>query len=316
MSSEIEERDDNVSADDPVEQDAEESPSCEEPLNRNEEDSGSFEVAEEDMDEAFVEVDVDEEDLSENASTDDNGDEALLDPDNLDAILLALLFVSDNSVPIQRFVPVFETEANLIAPKNESERKLFEMRLIDEIAAGLQRIEQRLESDESPIQLVEIAGGYQLCTKPEMSPHIDRFFERRKRASLSGAALETLAIIAYQQPITRAELEAIRGVNVDYIVHSLLERRLIRVAGRKDAPGKPFMYRTTRFFLEYFGLGSLDDLPQVDELREAFTREVQDDEEAEQQMDEPPEMETPDTETSEPDNPSGADDAEEPDDVV
>ncbi len=204
----------------------------------------------------------------------DEENSPLLDPDQLDRVLLSLLFVADNSVPVQRFLPVFETEANLIAPKNERERKELELQLIDEIVAGLERIAARFETDESsPLQLVEIAGGYQLCTKPEMSVHIDRFFERRKRATLSGAALETLAIIAYQQPITRAELEAIRGVNVDYIVHSLLERRLIRVAGRKDAPGKPFMYRTTRFFLEYFGLGSLDDLPQVDELREAFSRE-------------------------------------------
>jgi segregation and condensation protein B len=105
-----------------------------------------------------------------------------------------------------------------------------------------------------------------MCTKADVSPYLDKFREKQRRSTLSGAALETLAIIAYKQPITRLEAEAIRGVSIEGVIHTLLERRLVKIAGRKDVPGKPFLYRTTKEFLEHFGLNSLKDLPPIEEL--------------------------------------------------
>lgn len=197
--------------------------------------------------------------------------EPLLDQQKAEKILLALLFVSDSPVPVEKIVPVFESEVPE-TPRGQQQRDKLALRLAEEIEGLLNGLAGRLAEEDGPFQIAEVAGGYQLCTKEELGLYIDRFFERRRKSTLSGAALETLAIIAYQQPMTRAELEAMRGVNVDHMVHSLLEKRLIRVAGRKDVPGKPFMYRTTKFFLEYFGLSSLQELPKADDLREALER--------------------------------------------
>ena len=100
---------------------------------------------------------------------------------------------------------------------------------------------------------------------------MNQFLERKRKTSLSGPALETLAIIAYKQPITRVEIEAIRGVVVDGVIRSLLDKRLIRVAGVKEAPGRPRLYRTTKKFLEYFGIGSLNDLPPIENISETYS---------------------------------------------
>lgn len=116
-------------------------------------------------------------------------------------------------------------------------------------------------------QIEEIAGGWQMRTKPEFSSWIRELLNVQHRESLSGPALETLAIIAYKQPITKPEIESIRGVNADYIVNSLLERGLIRVLGRKDVVGKPFLYGTSPEFLKHFGLSEIKDLPEVEELK-------------------------------------------------
>ena len=196
----------------------------------------------------------------------------LLDREMTEEILLALLFVNEDPVPLDKLLPVFEEETETPPPKKQEDLNAFRKRLANEIQGVLQDLEARLQDQHGPLQIAEVAGGYQLCTKPEYASYIDRFFERRKKGGLSGAALETLAIIAYRQPVTRAELEAMRGVNVDYIVHSLLEKRLIRISGRKDVIGRPFLYKTTKFFLEYFGLSSLKELPKSEELREAFDR--------------------------------------------
>ena len=114
------------------------------------------------------------------------------------------------------------------------------------------------------LQIQAVAGGYQLCTRPEFSAAVQRFLRLDHREPLSQAALETLAIVAYRQPVSRPEVDAVRGVNSEGVLDSLLERRLIRIAGRKDAPGRPFLYETTREFLVAFGLRDLDDLPRVE----------------------------------------------------
>lgn len=114
--------------------------------------------------------------------------------------------------------------------------------------------------------LIEIANGYQMVTNPHYSQWIRKFKSTAASSKLSMPALETLAIIAYKQPIIKAELEQIRGVNSDGVVKTLLDRRLIKIMGRKEVPGKPLLYGTTREFLEYFGLKDLTELPTLSEL--------------------------------------------------
>ena len=112
----------------------------------------------------------------------------------------------------------------------------------------------------------EVAGGFQMATDPQLGLWIRKLYKEAKTDRLSGAALETLAIIAYRQPLTRVEIEQIRGVNVDGVMHTLLEKAVIKILGRKEAPGRPLLYGTTKEFLQYFGLNSLTDLPSMEEL--------------------------------------------------
>ena len=116
-------------------------------------------------------------------------------------------------------------------------------------------------------EIWEVAGGYQLRTRPEYASYL-RLLHRERPLRLSRAALETLAVVAYRQPVTRAEVEAVRGVEVDAVIRSLLERQLVRVAGHREVPGRPMLYATSKRFLEVFGLGELDDLPTLREMEE------------------------------------------------
>ena len=116
------------------------------------------------------------------------------------------------------------------------------------------------------VQVEEIAGGFRMLSNREYAPFVEQLHKRERRVRLSQAALETLAIVAYKQPIHRADIEAIRGVAVDSVLRMLAERGLIRVVGRAEVLGRPFLYGTTRRFLETFGLKNLDDLPSVEEL--------------------------------------------------
>ena len=116
------------------------------------------------------------------------------------------------------------------------------------------------------ICIVQIAGGYQMCTSPVNEPWIKKMYQERGKQKLSAAAMETLAIIAYKQPITRMEIEAIRGVNADVVTRNLENMGLVKTAGRKEVIGRPFLYVTTGKFLEYFGLNELKDLPPLEEF--------------------------------------------------
>jgi segregation and condensation protein B len=122
----------------------------------------------------------------------------------------------------------------------------------------------RLDSENRALQVVEVGGGFRLVTRPEIAPWLVKLARSRTRSRLSRPALETLAIIGYRQPVSRPEVDAIRGVNSEAVLDSLLERRMIRIAGRKESPGRPFLYETTREFLVAFGLRELGDLPKVD----------------------------------------------------
>jgi segregation and condensation protein B len=141
-----------------------------------------------------------------------------------------------------------------------------EQRIADAIA-GLAR---RYDAQRSPLMLAEIAGGWRLVTRPEYAPFLARLFSKAEKERLSQAALETLAIIAYRQPATRAEVEAVRGVLVGPVLRLLQEKRLIKVTGRAEVVGRALQYGTTRRFLDHFGLASIEDL-QVSERRRART---------------------------------------------
>jgi len=131
---------------------------------------------------------------------------------------------------------------------------------IDAVIAELAR---RHDAQQSPLMVAEIAGGWRLVTRPEYAPFLARLFSKAEKERLSQAALETLAIVAYRQPATRAEIEAVRGVLVGPLLRLLQERRLIKVVGRAEVVGRALQYGTTRRFLDHFGLGSIADLPKV-----------------------------------------------------
>lgn len=136
----------------------------------------------------------------------------------------------------------------------------------DEVETWLVELQEALlENNDCGLLLEHVAGGYRLATKPELGDYVENVTSVVKPGTLSPAALETLAIIAYKQPITRAEIEAIRGVRVESALTSLLDRDLITEMGRKDAPGRPVLFGTTDTFLAHFGLSTLKDLPPLDE---------------------------------------------------
>lgn len=136
-----------------------------------------------------------------------------------------------------------------------------------EIAAALEQLKIEYIEQGRAFQLVEKAEGWQLASDPAYARWVRQLFPAPKSARLTPPALETLAIIAYRQPITRADIEAVRGVAIDGVLQTLMERGLVKIAGRADVPGRPLLYETTLFFLEHFGLRNLDELPNVEELR-------------------------------------------------
>lgn len=132
------------------------------------------------------------------------------------------------------------------------------------VREAIEQLDRTLASS-SGLQLMRVAGGYQLCTRPEYADYCSKILQPARR-KLSKAALETLAVVAYRQPCTIPEIEAVRGVSVDGVMHTLIERGLVREAGRKKAPGRPILYATTQEFLEYFGLNDVSELPDIDML--------------------------------------------------
>ena len=136
-----------------------------------------------------------------------------------------------------------------------------------EIAGTLEQLKIQYTREPRGFALVEKAGGWQLVSHPECARWVRQLFPGPKPARLSPPALETLAIIAYRQPITRADVEAVRGVTVDGVLQNLMERGLVRISGRAELPGRPLLYETTSLFLEHFGLRNLDELPNAEELR-------------------------------------------------
>ncbi|MDD4356172.1 MAG: SMC-Scp complex subunit ScpB [Smithellaceae bacterium] len=169
--------------------------------------------------------------------------------DNISAVIEALILASESPLPLEKICAVLNG-----VDKTEVKDAL------DKLIAGY-------EERQSGISIQEVAGGFQFRTRPQMAVWIKKLKGNRP-GSLSPAALETLAIVAYRQPIVKAEIESVRGVDVSAPLKGLLEKKLIRIMGRKDAPGKPIIYGTTKKFLEVFNLRELADLPTMRELTE------------------------------------------------
>jgi segregation and condensation protein B len=161
-------------------------------------------------------------------------------------VLEALLFASDAPLEAERIREVLE---------------------LDSTAAAREQVDllrRRLDGEERALQVLEVGGGFRLVTRPEIAPWLIKLARSKTRSRLSRPALETLAIIAYRQPVSRPEVDVVRGVNSEGVLDNLLDRRMVRIAGRKESPGRPFLYETTREFLVAFGLRDLGDLPKID----------------------------------------------------
>lgn len=168
----------------------------------------------------------------------------------LQAILEALLFVASEPLPLKRLVAIMGNVAKV------------------EVEEALRNLGQALDHEGRGVRLTVVAGGYRLVTKQDYAPWLKRLDKAKTAAKLSRSALESLAIIAYKQPLVRSEIEEIRGVETSGVLRTLLERKLVRIVGRKEIPGRPIMYGTTKFFLEHFGLGDLSQLPPLREFKE------------------------------------------------
>jgi len=136
-----------------------------------------------------------------------------------------------------------------------------------EVAAALEQLKLEYTGQQRGFQLLEKSEGWQLASDPQYARWVRQLFPAAKPARLTPPSLETLAIIAYRQPITRADVEAVRGVAIESVLQTLMERGLVRIAGRAEIPGRPLLYETTQFFLEHFGLRDLDELPNAEELK-------------------------------------------------
>lgn len=179
----------------------------------------------------------------------------------LNHIIEALLFSAQKPLTARELVTAVkgaETEGtpNEFASTKEAE-----------IAAALEQLKIEYIEQSRAFQLTEKADGWQFTSDPAYAPWVRQLFPAAKPHRLTPPALETLAIIAYRQPITRADIEAVRGVAVDGVLQSLMERGLVKIAGRAEVPGRPLLYDTTQFFLEHFGLRNLDEMPNSEELR-------------------------------------------------
>ena len=160
---------------------------------------------------------------------------------------------------------LFSSEAPLTIPRI---REIIPELKPKEIQDAVSDLNDQYQKSGRTFEIKEIAAGYQLFTLPEYADYVERLFQTKQKSRLTQKALETVAIIAYKQPLTKHEIEEIRGVNVDGVMKTLLTRNLVTISGRAKAPGSPFLYITTKKFLDYFGLKNLEDLPKLKEIDE------------------------------------------------
>ncbi len=190
-------------------------------------------------------------------------------PPSLGQIVEALLFATDEPLSLRQLIDIHA----LIAEK-EPRRKVTTEVLLD----IMEKLNAEYEQAGRAFRIVKIAGGYQFATRPEYGVWLGAMVKEKSKRKLSVFALESLAVIAYKQPVTKPEIEAIRGVNADYVLRTLLERNLVSIVGRAATPGRPLLYGTTKDFLKHFGINDLSDLPkprEIDELMAEAEFEVE-----------------------------------------
>lgn len=179
----------------------------------------------------------------------------------LNTYLESLIFVSDTPVSISELGSAINTYLNLSMTN-------------DEILSHVQALKQKYSADEFSFEIKEISGGYTFMTKGAYHELNGQVLKKQNKKKLTRTALETISIIAYKQPITKGEVEAIRGVSADYAIQKLMEKELIEISGRSEALGKPLLYSTSQKFMNHFGLNSIEDLPKLKELRMEDYEEV------------------------------------------
>lgn len=165
----------------------------------------------------------------------------------------SLIFTAESPVTIEEISSTLEATFGMKFPPAELERTI-------------QHLSDRYQDEESAIEIVHMEEGYRMLTKGAYHQTVGNWLKLTSKRRLSKSALETLSIIAYKQPVTKTEMEQIRGVSCDYSIQKLLEKELVEISGRSDGPGRPLLYGTSRKFMDYFGLGSLADLPRLKEF--------------------------------------------------
>jgi len=183
-------------------------------------------------------------------------EEDLKDPEKAKQVVEALIFASSK--------PLTPAEIRKVT-------KVLSVSQIEKIAADLK---EDYRKNGRCFELLEVAGGYEIATKKEFAPWIMKIELQRKARQATQSALETLAILAYKQPLTRAEIEALRGVDTSGVLNTLMEKNFIKIVGKKEVPGRPFLYGTTEKFLEHFGLKSIQELPSLEEIRQTVESSV------------------------------------------
>lgn len=179
-------------------------------------------------------------------------------------VLESLIFASPKPISTGELVAALKATGE---SSEKPEAQEFSQPEEGHILMVLTELQQQIDEAGRAFQLVEQSNGWAFVSRPDYAPWVRQLFPEAKPTRLSGPALETLAIIAYRQPVTRADIEAVRGVAVDGVMQVLLDRSLVRISGRADVPGRPLLYSTTGYFLEHFGLKSVHELPNADELR-------------------------------------------------
>jgi segregation and condensation protein B len=228
-------------------------------------------------------VDVQEEDSQEDEEVPD--EEAGTDDDNRDlrTIIESLIFASDEPLGFKSIKEILEggsvtksvridedesTDTDTTAPRPRKRRSSKSTLTVGKVRKWVEDINEEYESQLRPFRIIEVSGGFAYQTISEYGQYVGRLYAERSKRRLTQSALETLAIVAYKQPISKPGVEAIRGVNADYVIKSLLEKGLLAIVGREDTVGRPLLYGTTNQFLKHFGLHSLNDLPKPREIEE------------------------------------------------
>lgn len=178
------------------------------------------------------------------------------DTDFLKQVIEAIIFASDVPISVKQIKALVENVTS------------------SQIEKVIQNLNLEYSQTKRAFLIAQIAGGYQMVSRDSFSPWIQKLFQGRRKSRLSQAALETLSVIVFKQPVSKSDISAIRGVNCDAVIRTLLERKLITISGRSDGPGRPLIYKSTNEFLRYFGVNDISDLPKPREMEELLKEEA------------------------------------------